>query len=388
MKLLIIGGTGVLSGAVVEEAAKCGNEVTVINRGNRKRNYPQGVNFIMADYHNRDLMSAKLESLHFDAVIDFLCYTKEQIVYSVDLLSPFANQYIFISSACVYNTSIPGIKDENSEKVLSEWSYSVNIWECEKYLKKVASDRDLCYTIIRPCITYDNTRIPYGIMPPYGYHWTFVARLLARKPIIRWDGGSARWSMMRVEDFAVGVVGLIGNPQAKNEAFNICGDDACSWNEVVEIVANDLDLKPVYFDITSDDYKRHYSQKSGEIAGRSFDAIIDNKKIKKIVPVFKQTMSLKEGIAKTIAAYRNQNYQKGIDWKFDANCDRIIKEYCKENKFDTTEMNLHFVDYLSNAKFADKIEYELELYKNLFFVKMINLGIRALKKIIRVCDRF
>jgi hypothetical protein len=194
--------------------------------------------------------------------------------------------------------------------------------------------------------------------------------------------------MMRVEDFAVGVVGLIGNPQAKNEAFNICGDDACSWNEVVEIVANDLDLKPVYFDITSDDYKRHYSQKSGEIAGRSFDAIIDNKKIKEIVPVFKQTMSLKEGIAKTIAAYRNQNYQKGIDWKFDANCDRIIKEYCKENKFDTTEMNLHFVDYLSNAKFADKIEYELELYKNLFFVKMINLGIRALKKIIRICDRF
>lgn len=385
MKLLLIGGTGVLSGSVVAESVKCGNEVTIVNRGNRKKNYPQGVNFIKADYHNQNLMSMKLKGLHFDAVIDFLCYTKEQIVYSVDLLSPFADQYIFISSACVYNTAIPGIKDEDSEKVLSEWDYSVNKWECEEYLRKIASDRGLCYTIIRPCVTYDDTRIPYGIMPPYGYHWTFVARLWAGKPIIRWDGGSARWNMMRVEDFAVGVVGLIGNSQAYNDAFNICGDEVCSWNDVVEIVANYLDLTPVYFDITSDDYKKYCKQRKGEIAGRSFDAIIDNKKIKKVVPAFKQTISLKEGVIKTLTAYRNQNFQRGIDWKFDANCDQIIKKWCRDNKVDSKKMNLHFVNYLNNARLTDKIGYELEFYKNVFIVKLANLGIRVLKKIVRVC---
>ncbi len=388
MNLLLIGGTGVLSGAVVEEAVKCGNEVTIVNRGTRKRNTPQKVNFIKADYHDYNLIKEKLKGLHFDAVIDFLCYTKEQIAYSIDLLSSFTNQYIFISSACVYNTAIPGIKDEKSEMVLNGWDYSVNKWECEEYLRKEASDRKMIYTIIRPCVTYDDSRIPYGIMPPYGYHWTFAARLLAKKPIIRWDGGKAKWSMMRVEDFAVGVVGLIGNSQAYNEAFNICGDNAYSWNEVVEVVANYLKISPIFFDITSEDYKKYCKQRKGEIVGRSFDAIIDNKKIKKIVPAFKQTITLKEGIVKTMVAYKNHNYQKGIDWKFDADCDRIIKKCCKKNKVEAKKLNLKFIDYLNNAKLKDRMVYYLEYYRNTIPIKILNLGIRILKKIMFFLRRF
>ena len=371
MKLLLIGGTGVLSSAVVDEAIKQKIDVTIVNRGLRKKTYPGKIHFIKADYHNCDLMHEKLKGLHFDAVVDFICFRKEQIAYSIDLLSPYADQYIFISSACVYNTAIPGKKNESAEKVLTDWDYSSNKWECEKFLESVGARKNIQYTIIRPCITYDDTRIPYGIMPPYGYHWTLVARLLAHKPIIRWNKGLAKWNMMRVEDFAVGLVGLIGNVEAKNEVFNICGDNVYSWNDVIDVISSYLNVTPIYFDVTSEEYKQCYPSRKGEIAGRSFDAVIDNSKIKTIVPSFKTTYSLIEGVEKTLNAYKNYNYQKGIDWEFDAACDRIVKKISKKHKIKTDGMNLKFVNYLGNATIKNRIKYficfhEIDCIMNIF----------------------
>jgi dTDP-D-glucose 4,6-dehydratase len=168
---------------------------------------------------------------------------------------------------------------------------------------------------------------------------------------------------MRVEDFAVGLVGLIGNAKAKNEAFNICGDNVYSWNDVIDVICSYLSVTPIYFDVTSDEYKHCYPSRKGEIAGRSLDAIIDNTKIKKIVPSFKTNYSLIEGVKKTLNAYKNFNFQKGIDWEFDAVCDRTIKKIAKKHKIPTAGMNLKFVDYLGNATLKNKIKYFVSLYE-------------------------
>ena len=120
MKLLIIGGTGLLSGAVVKEAIRQGIDVTIVNRGRKSKVVPEGVNVIISDYRNKEVMQSALQGKHFDAVIDFICFNKNQIEYSVDLLSPYCTQYIFISSACVYNYELPGVKSEDDEKVLKQ----------------------------------------------------------------------------------------------------------------------------------------------------------------------------------------------------------------------------------------------------------------------------
>ena len=353
MNLLIVGGTGVLSTAVVREALDKGLDVTIINRGNRRGRIPQGVELIQSDIKDSVFIKGALEGRHFNAVIDFLCYNKEQIAYSLELFKDVAEQYIFISSACVYDTSIPGIKTEDSPKGLKDWKYSTDKWESEQYLVNSASRYGINYTIVRPCITYDDTRIPYGIMPPYGYHWTLVARILAGKPVITWDEGSARWNMMRVEDFAVGVVGLIGNPRVYGEAFNICGDDPVSWLEVLDTLGRVLGKEVIKLDVTSAKLKKYCPGREGEISGRAYDAVIDNSKIKSVVPEFKQKISLEEGIVKTIEAYRSQNYQKGIDWRFDALWDFIIwKEKGQDRKVKTG-----FRDYLRNAAIKDRLSY-------------------------------
>lgn len=387
MKLLLIGGTGVLSSAVVAEALSRNIEVTIVTRGKKKRSVPNGVTIIKADYRDREMMLTQLGGSHYDTVIDFLCYNLKQIQYSIDLLHNYADQYIFVSTACVYDTRVPGVKDEEAPKVLPDWDYSVNKWACECFLKEQAAELGFNYSIVRPCVTYDDTRIPYGVMPLYGYHWTLCARILNGKPILRWDGGNAKWNMMRVEDFAVGVVGIVGNPKCYGEAFNVSGDTPYTWNDVANTLGEFIGKKPIFCELTSEEYKSYYPDRKGEIAGRALDLIVDNKKIKDYVPAFVTSYSLESGLKKTIDAYKSQNYQLGIDWRFDAATDRIVRAIVKKNGISAEEYHIGFIDYLGTATKNDKRTYWLEFHRDNPFVKVYLLVLRAINKINRTFSR-
>lgn len=379
-KILLVGGTGVLSSAVVAEALRKGMDITIITRGSRKA--PQGVNNILCDKDDYDRLSDLLKGKKFDAVIDFLCYHEDELVKSFQFYSGYTNQYFFISSCAVYDTRVGGELNEDSPKVLPMWSYSVEKWASEQRLALLAAETNCKYTIIRPCVTYGDTRIPYGIYPPYGYHWTLCARILAGKPIITWNNGENRCNMMRVEDFAVGVVGLIGNEKAYNEAFNICGDETPSFREVLSVVEEYLGKKAITVDVTSEFYAKQIPHRAGEIlGGRSIDAINSNAKIKSVVPEFRQTISIKEGIYKTIDALRNQNYQYGIDWKFDAETDRAILTWCKANGISNKEYKLGFIDYLCNAAIEDKWIYYNIVYHDSYWMIVLEKIHKVRKKL-------
>ncbi len=373
MNVLLIGGTGVLSSAVVAEAKKKGIAVTMVNRGYRK--IPDGVEHIKANKNNSSVILEALSGRRFDAVIDFLCYSDQETEKSIRFYSKYTDQYVFISSTAVYDTKAlnGAIGDESSPKVTREWKYSVDKWKSEELVRSIAKELNVSYTIIRPSITYDDTRIPYGISPRYGYHWTLCARILAEKPIIRWNGGENRCNMMRVEDFAVGVVGLIGAPKAFNEEFNICGDEAPSWNEVLEAVATALGKEVITVDVPPVFYAENNPLRYGEIiGGRSVDSFNSNQKIKDTVPDFRQNTFLKEGVARTISAYKASNYQSGIDWRFDAETDRIIKKWCRQNHIRVSRYHLHFVNYLGSASLIDFASYMYTKNKDSLIVKFLS----------------
>lgn len=382
--VLLIGGTGVLSSAVTTELLHQGFAVTMINRGSRS--VSESVTLIKSNCNNYPSIKENLESKWFDAVIDFLCYTPKQLADSFTFYSKYTNQYFFISSCAVYNTELGGIFEEDSPKVLNQWQYSIDKWECEQTLTKLRKKSSCDYTIVRPCITYGDTRIPYGISPQYGCHWTLISRILANKPIITWNDGNNRANMLRVEDFAVGVVGLIGNSKAINEAFNICADDAPSYKEVLDVISEYLGQEVKTIDVSPNFYAEYYPSKKGEIlAGRAIDTLNSNKKIKYVVPAFKQTISIKEGIIKTLKAYEGHNYLRGIDWQFDACTDRIIKKWCEKNHLETKSYNLRFVDYLGNATKIDRLTYWIEYHSDNVFIFIYMSIKKILGKIRRNC---
>lgn len=381
IKILLIGGTGVLSSAVTEESLKRGYDVTMINRGSKP--IPPSAHLFKSDNKDYRKIEQYLHGKFFDAVIDFLCYTKEELNLSFELYHKYTHQYFFISSGAVYNTKMPPPFKEDAPKVLDIWPYSINKWNCECMLVEMASKTSCNFTIIRPGVTYGNTRIPYGISPGYGYHWTLCARILAGKPIISWNGGGIRSSVMRVEDFAYQLVGLIGNKNAYNEVFNISGDESPSSNDILTELSSILNKECITIDIDPEFYAAEYPERYGEIlGGRAYNSQLDNSKIARIAPI-SQMISLHDGIKRTLDAYEKNDFQNGIDWKFDGDTDRIIKKWCKKQAVSCGAYNFGFIDYLNSASIGDRLIYIVARYSDNIIVKCIISFGKLLRRIIK-----
>ena len=385
MKLLLIGGTGVLSGDVVSLSLENGHTVYILNRGHHAKLIPKEVILLKANIKDAATVKNITKDLHFDVVVDFLSYNELDLRNSLSLFQNRCHQFIFISSATAYRRDkLDACLTEDSPLGNHNWSYSKNKVACEKYLISKCSETGLKYTIIRPYITYGNTRIPYGIMPPYGWHWTFIARLLNNKPIMLWDNGETICTLTHTSDFAKGIVGLFGNPKAYNEAFQIVSDERFTWKEVALLIGKLVNKQPVYIEIPSE----YVAKKMPTIKGilledRSLDAIFDNSKIKSVVPEFICTTPLKKGILQTIEYYRNNNYLKGIDYKWDAQIDKLIHNYLKKNNPDKLKsLNLKYINYLKFS-FKGKSTYYIYRYFPNAFIKIYELVNKIFLKFIR-----
>jgi nucleoside-diphosphate-sugar epimerase len=387
MNVLLIGGTGVLSTDIMNLCINKNLNVYVLIRGNQKNLLNRKANLIQADISDSSVIKKKIKNLYFDVVIDFISYNKKQLENSLSIFKNKCNQFIFISSVAVYNRSIVNrsLTEDNSPMSNPIWDYSVNKVICERYLIEKCAEYAINYTIVRPSITYGNTRIPYGLVPAYGFHWTLIARIQNNKPIITWDGGTTVCTITHTLDFAKGVVGLLNNPEAYNEAFHIVGNGRYTWNEVLNTIAEIIGKEIIVADIPSDYISAKIPSIKGILLGdRAVNAKYDNSKIKIVVPEFFSDIDLRAGISQTIAFYKENNYLQGIDYKWDAEMDRLIYGYFKQtNRVRLKELNLKFINYLSDS-YLDKAKYILNRYKMLvILILLIKFPKRAARKIIR-----
>lgn len=398
MKVLIIGGTGTLSSPIVDECIRRGYEVTMINRGTRNRFINKKAELIKCDINDEEKLKSVISGIFFDCCIDFLVFNEKQLLKSLHLFAEARNvkQYIFISSAQAYNTSQKGIMTEDSSELIQPlWSYSVNKVKCEKLLQDYCKDKPFRYTIIRPGVTYGNTRIPYGMDPIRGKHWTMIERIKAGKPIIVWNNGENKLNLTHVHDFAKGAVGLIGNEGAYNETFNIVGDFVYSWEEVLSIIEKITGYVINRIDIPVDFYASELNEYvSGRLrGGRANDLCCSNVKLKSVVPEFISTITLEDGVRETLDYYMNNGFCDGFDYIWDAECDRIISRFChitkhysnlgsdkflknKNHDIGTTwsYSNLHFVNYDRNGwknTINNMYDYYIEYYKGTIWEKVL-----------------
>ncbi|HZK69789.1 MAG TPA: NAD-dependent epimerase/dehydratase family protein, partial [Paludibacter sp.] len=216
MKVLFIGGTGVLSSACSELAISRGMDLYHLNRGiSANIRNVQGAKTIIADIRDVEATCKAIENYHFDVVVDFIAFEPAHIETDVELFSGKTDHFIFISSASAYQ--IPETLPVTEETPLDNpfWEYSRKKIACEEALKAAYAKTGFPYTIVRPSHTYDKTKIP----AVGGY--TVLHRMLQGLPVVLHGDGTSIWTLTYNKDFAVGLVGLFGNRNAINEAFHI-----------------------------------------------------------------------------------------------------------------------------------------------------------------------
>ncbi|MEJ2049325.1 MAG: NAD-dependent epimerase/dehydratase family protein, partial [Calditrichota bacterium] len=303
MKVLFIGGTGVISSACSELAISRGIELYHLNRGKsagiRK---VEGVKTIISDIRNFDETRKVLLGQDFDVVVDWIAFEPQHIRDDIKLFSNRTNQFVFISSASIYQTppeKLPITEDTPLNNPF--WEYSRKKITCENILREEYLKSGFPLTIVRPSHTYDKTSIP--ILGGY----TALQRMKQLLPVIVHGDGTSIWTLTHHKDFAVGLVGLLGKLEAINEAFQITSDEWLSWNNIYTTLAGELGVEPRLIHVPSDVIAR-YDREIGDglLGDKAHSMIFDNTKIKQFVPDFNPQISFQQG-AKEIVKWHEEN---------------------------------------------------------------------------------
>jgi nucleoside-diphosphate-sugar epimerase len=328
MKVLFIGGTGIISTAVSRIAVERGIDLYHLNRGQRSDRIPEGVNTLVADVKQPGAAEAVLAEHNFDAVVDWIAFTPEDIERDLKLFRGKTGQFIFISSASAYQKPpVHPFITESTPLYNPHWVYSRNKIACEERLNQAYRDEDFPITIVRPSLTYDSV-FPIAI-GGWGCY-TFADRLLKGKPIIIHGDGSSLWTVTHAEDFGRAFVGLLGHQQAIGHAFHITSDEVLTWNQIYYTFADALGVDPEVVYIPSDFIAAiNPDLGAGLLGDKSWSAIFDNTKIKTFVPGWNATIPFSQGIQLTLAWFQADSARMWVDPEVNQTMDEIIAAYQK-----------------------------------------------------------
>jgi nucleoside-diphosphate-sugar epimerase len=278
LNVLFIGGTGQISYPCVERALAQGHEVSVFNRGLRENDLPAGVTSIVGEL--KDIATAGLDKANYDVVCQFIAFTPDQVARDIEVFSGHCGQYVFISSASVYQKPAQHyVITEQTPAINPYWPYSQNKIACEEVLTKAD---DLPWTIVRPSHTV-RTGLPVMI----GDADIMARRMLDGEATIVAGDGHTPWTLTRSVDFAVPFVGLFGKEQALRDVFHITSDRAHIWDHIQREIGVQLGVEAKIVHVPTDTLIKFNPDWVGPLLGdKSWTAIFDNSKVKSVAGDF------------------------------------------------------------------------------------------------------
>jgi nucleoside-diphosphate-sugar epimerase len=329
MKILIIGGTGTISSAITRLLAASGHDLWLLNRGTRKDEVPTNVKQVIVDIDNEDEVLRQLAGEQFDSVCEFIGFVPEQVERDIRLFRGRTRQYVYISSASAYAKPARNhVITEGTALANPYWQYSRNKITCEELLMREYREQGFPVTIVRPSHTYCERGVPLSVHGPKG-SWPVLKRMMEGKPVLVHGDGSSLWTLTWNEDFARGFVGLLGNPKAIGEAFQIMSDEQLTWNQVYECTAQALGVPLRLYHVSSDFLAAvapdDYDFTGNLLGDKAVTVVFDCTKLKRAVPGFQATTRFDEGVRRCVAYLLAHPELQVEDPEFDAWCDKVIE---------------------------------------------------------------
>jgi nucleoside-diphosphate-sugar epimerase len=327
MRILFLGGTGIISTACVELALARGHEVHLLNRGTRPA--PAGARSHAADLGDEAAVRQVLGGITWDAVVDFVAFAPGDVERELRLFRGRTGQLLFISSASAYQRPVTHyLVTESTPLANPYWEYSRNKIACEERLLAAVRDEGFPAVIVRPSLTYGETQIPLAFNS-WARSYTVVDRMRRGLPVIVPGDGTSLWTLTHNTDFAKGLVGLLGNSQTLGHAFHITSDEVLSWNQAYQAVAEAAGVsRPELVHVASDFLVACLPEAAGGLLGdKATSVVLDNTKIKRFVPGYLATTRFQEGIRRTLAWFDADPSRRMVDEAVSRTHDRILAAY-------------------------------------------------------------
>jgi len=324
LRVLFLGGTGIISSACSRLAVAQGIELFVLNRGrSTDRPLPPEATVLRGDARDPASVRDALGAREFDAVVDWVAYTPDHVQADIDTFRGRTGQYVFISSASAYQTPPSRVPVVESTPLRNPfWQYSRDKIACEELLRAAYRDEGFPATIVRPSHTYDKTEVPL-----HG-GWTAVARMRQGKPVIVHGDGTSLWTLTHHVDFAQGFVPLLGHPRTLGESFQITSDDVLTWDQITHSLAAAAGVAADIVHVPSDVIAAADPEwGAGLLGDKAHSMVFDNAKLRSVVPGYRAVIPFEQGAREMVAWHDEDPSRRRIDAGVDALSDKLAQAW-------------------------------------------------------------
>lgn len=336
MRILVVGGTGLISSEFARVAVERGDEVTLITRGTSPHPALAGTRALHADATDASalrgaLHGARLRRERWDAVVQFIAYTPEHVTADLETFAPLADRYVLVATAAGYASferHHPLTEDTRQENL--HWQYARDKIACEEVLRSYTGP--MAWTIVRPAHTYGRPRIP-GYTGNSRRPWTLVDRMRRGADIVLPGDGTAVWTITHAADVAAGMRGLLDTAESVGLAVHITSDEALTWRGLHREIARAAGLSDEQFDaqvvcVPSDALVAAAPSQAGSIYGdKMHNAVYDTSLIKRLVPGWSAQVRFAAGVRDAIAWFEEDPARQVVDAEANAMFDRIAAIY-------------------------------------------------------------
>jgi nucleoside-diphosphate-sugar epimerase len=309
MHALILGGTGVISGAVRTELLLRGSTVSIVTRGRRAASVPASVEWLRIDRHREDALAAALSGRRFDVVIDAICFTPDEARQTVRLFRNRTDHLVVLSSVAAYRRpyhTVPTREDAESFCEDPTYRYGYEKAAMEKTLWEAAG-RDLPVTVVRPSLTYGDGARNVGVLRQNA---GILSRIRSGRPLVMFDDGATPWSFTFAPDIARAIAGLLGTPAAIGTAFHLASQERTTWNGLYQEFGRIAGREPTIVYLPA---KELYADQPELCAHlyfeKSFPGLFDDSKLRSVVPGYRTDIGLAEGLRALVRSWERDGLE-------------------------------------------------------------------------------
>ncbi len=326
MKILIIGGTGLISTEISNQLLKRNVDLTLFNRGQRKSRLQGRTKTILGDRKEHEQIEETIRrSGPWDCIIDIICSDPADAESMNRAARGNTTQLIFCSTSNVYPKPASSYPVKENEPLGAKFKNGINKAQCEGIHLNAHHRGDYNVTILRPAHTYGDVG---PILHSLGSNSSFLDRMMKGKAICVHGDGYGLWSAGHASDVARAFVAACNNEKSYGEIYNVTGDEWFTWKRYYEVIAEGFDVASLNLINIPTRILREISPERSAQCERSFQypGIYDNSRAREDLK-YRCEISLNEGMK------RNLNWliseKKIVSWEDDTEYDEIIDAFLR-----------------------------------------------------------
>lgn len=355
MKILIIGGMGLIGGAISKAALNRGLEVYIVSRRKLLAEWVElGAHGIQGDWKN-DAFSNKIVKEKYDVIVDTQIFTKQHLIRTINIIDGYCKQFIYISTDSVYEHPALDVKeDEKIDISQIEWKYGKDKLKAESFLIKNGYKYNFNWTIIRPTITFGETRVPIGFSSKRNTY-TIIKRIIDQKPIIVFDNNNTKHAICHISTFGEAVVELLLNKNAYGECYHISNNTSYTYSEIFSVIEEIVGKKGIYIYANSNMLKKYSKSYYEEmIYDKNPNFTLDNTKIKQLAKNVCFDINLQDVLKQTITHLQELGKE---DDEYNCISDSILMEMVNINSEYKNELVYEYVKKFDKYYINKLIKY-------------------------------